>query len=232
MTIRLYELCGADETHLFSPHCWKTRLSFAHKGLDFQTVPVPFTKVASLEGGTDRKVPVMRDGETVVQDSFEIAKYLDATYRDTPPLFDGEGGIAMTQFVINWSQSQVHPEVAKLCLFDIYSALAPEDQAFFRMTREKIFGMTLEECDQKFEKNNAGLMKALLPLELTLKTQDFIGGDKPLFADYVVFGALQWLRTTAKNDVMPKDNRVADWFERLLDMYDGAGRAVPAACAA
>ena len=50
----------------------------------------------------------------------------------------------MTQMVINWSQTQVHPAVVKLCLIDIYNCLAPADQAFFRETREKLFGCTLE----------------------------------------------------------------------------------------
>ncbi|MEL6946925.1 MAG: glutathione S-transferase C-terminal domain-containing protein, partial [Pseudomonadota bacterium] len=77
--------------------------------------------------------------------------------------------------------------------------------------------------------DNSSLVAALLPLELMLKKQPFLGGKAPMFADYVVFGALQWLRTTAKKDVMPKDNRVAAWFENLLNMNNGAGRTVPAA---
>ncbi len=69
----------------------------------------------------------------------------------------------------------------------------------------------------------------LKTLDLMLKQQPFIGGETPLFADYVVFGAMQWARTTAKTDVLPKGTPSADWFDRLLDMYDGEGRKVPAA---
>ena len=224
MTIQIYELCGADEKVLFSPHCWKTRMALAHKGLDYETIPTPFTKVATMEGGDSRKIPVIRDGDTVVEESFEIAKYLEETYPDGPSLFGGEGGLALTQMVINWSQTQVHPAVVKLCLMDIHDSLATEDQAFFRQTREKLFGCTLEEFDAKFPKNADGLNAALLPLELTLKKQPFIGGKTPLFADYVVFGALQWLRTTAGDEFLPKEGGVATWFNALLDMYDGMGR--------
>ncbi|MEO0546443.1 MAG: glutathione S-transferase family protein [Pseudomonadota bacterium] len=233
MSIKLYELCSADPAHLFSPHCWKTRMSLAHKGLDFETVATPFTGIAGVEGGPARRVPVLRDGETVIEESLEIAKYLDANYPDAPSLLKGEGGAALTELVITWSQTQVHPAVVKLCLMDIFNALAPEDQVFFRATREKAFGKTLEEFQAQFDQNdNSGLVASLLPVELMLKKQPFIGGDTPLFADYVVFGALQWLRTSAPRDVMPKDSAVAGWFERLLDMYDGAGRRVPAAYAA
>ncbi|MEE9376234.1 MAG: glutathione S-transferase family protein [Rhizobiaceae bacterium] len=228
MTIKLYELCGADPTSVFSPHCWKTKMSLAHKGLDFESELVSFTQVSSIEGGDKRRVPVIRDGDTVVEESLAIAKYLDATYPDTPSLFNGEGGEALTNMVISWSQTQLHAEAIRLCLMDIYNGLAPVDQAFFRTTREKVFGMTLEEFDAKFPKTPNALNKALVPLELTLKNQKFLGGDTPIFADYVVFGALQWLRLTCTHDVMPKQGSVAAWFDTLLDMYDGMGRKAKA----
>ncbi|MCJ8309808.1 MAG: glutathione S-transferase family protein [Rhizobiaceae bacterium] len=228
MTIHHYELCGADEKHVFSPHCWKTRMALAHKGLDFETVAVPFTKVATVENGEGRRVPVLRDGDTVIEESYEIAKYLDRAYPDKPSLFNGEGGEELTKFVISWSLTQLHPAVAKLAVYDIHNALAPEDQAFFRQTREKLFGCTLEEFDAKFPKNGEALATALVPMENLLGRQKFLGGDSPVFADYVVFGALQWLRTTCSQDHLPQEGAVADWFNRLLDMYDGMGRAVKA----
>lgn len=224
MTIRIYELCGADPELLFSPHCWKTRMSVAHKGLDYQTVSVPFTGVATVEDGENRRVPVLRDGDTVVEESLEIARYLDKTYPDAPALLGGSEAEALTQFVIQWSQNVVHPEVVKVCLMDIYNALAPEDQAHFRTTREKLFGRTLEEFSAKFDKSGDGMAKALKPLEALLGQQDYLGGDKPMFADYVVFGPLQWARTCSTTPIVPTEGKVADWFNRLLDMHDGVGR--------
>ncbi len=224
MTIQIYELCGADQKHLFSPHCWKVRMAVAHKGLQWETIPVPFTEVAATEGGDSRRVPVIRDGDNVVEESFEIAKYLEANYADKPSLFGGAAGEALSLQIVNWSVVTLHPEVAKLCLMDIYKALAPADQEFFRTTREKMFGCTLEEFSAKHPKNADGLTKALTPLEMTLKTQSFIGGATPLFADYAVFGALQWLNTTSSTDYLSGDTAVLRWFNTLLDMYDGMGR--------
>ncbi|MEM8749718.1 MAG: glutathione S-transferase family protein [Pseudomonadota bacterium] len=229
MTMKLYELCGADETNLFSPHCWKTRLSLAHKGLDFESAPVPFTGVATIEGGENRKVPVLRDGDTVVEESMEIALYLDKTYPDAPSLFKGEGAKAMTRLIITWSQSQIHPIIARMSIMDIFARLAPADQQHFRTTREKLFGMTLEDFSTKMAATPDDLKKAILPLEMLLRDQPYIGGDTPLFADYVVFGPLQWLRTMQGEQGLPQDGTVADWFGRLLDMYDGMGRAQKAA---
>lgn len=224
MTIQIYELCGANPDHLFSPHCWKVRMAVAHKGLEWKTIPVPFTGVTTIEGGDSRRIPVIRDGDTVVEESYVIAKYLETAYPDAPSLFKGGGAEALTLHIINWAQTALHPEVGKLALLDIYKSLAPKDQDFFRAGREKMFGCTLEEFDAKHEKNGDSLGKALLPLELTLKKQKFIGGDSPLFADYAAFGALQWLLTSTGKDYLVSDTAVATWFNGLLDMYDGMGR--------
>ncbi len=233
MSIKIYELCGADEDVVFSPHCWKTRLSLAHKGLDHESVPTPFTAVAATEGGEGRRVPVIRDGDTVVEESFEIAKYLDQHYPNAPELVGGPAGQALTQMIINWSHTQVHSKVVALSLMEIFNTLAPADKEHFRTTREKLFGKTLEEFQAQFDTSDFGpLNAALLPLELTLRKQSYIGGETPLFADYVVFGPLQWLRVVKGLDTLPLDGKVGEWFEQLLDMYDGMGRRTKLAEAA
>lgn len=223
MTITLYDLCGADESHRFSPHCWKTRLSLRHKGLDFETVPVPFTKIADVEGGASKTVPVIRDGDRVVGESFAIARYLDEAYPDRPLLGSAEVE-ALTSFLISWSHGTVHPVVARMALVDIHDALAEDDKAYFRKTREALFGMSLEDFVVKRRATTADLEAAVAPLAATLKRQLFLGGEGPLFADYVVFGPLQWLRTIQGDGALPAEGPVREWFDRLLDMYDGEGR--------
>ncbi len=229
MAITLYELCGADESHLFSPHCWKTRMSLAHKGLDFQSVSTAFTEVSKIEGGATKSVPLIKDGEMVLGDSYEIAKYLESAYPDTPSLFGGDGGMALTNFIINWSQSQLHPLIGGLAMKDIHDILADADQKYFREDREAKIKMTLEQLHDGREAKVEMLNKALLPLKLMLKYQPYIGGETPMFADYVVFGALQWMRMTCTISVLPGEGEIADWFNRLLDMYDGMGRSAKAA---
>ena len=73
MTILLYELVGHDTARPFSPHCWKTVMALAHKGLDSSSVPTRFLEVPGVEGGVSKTVPVIRDGDQVVADSFAIA---------------------------------------------------------------------------------------------------------------------------------------------------------------
>jgi len=69
----------------------------------------------------------------------------------------------------------------------------------------------------------------LEPLRAMLKRQPFIGGATPLFADYIVFGPLQWVRITSPKTILEDGDPVKDWFERRLNLHDGLGRSVTAA---
>ena len=228
MTILLYELAGTDASRPFSPHCWKTVMSLAHKGLPYRTVATPFTQVPLVEDGASKLVPVIRDGDRVVSDSFDIAVYLDETYPDRPSLFGGPGGMATARFVERWSQLTLHPFLGAAALMDIHGMLAPADQAYFRQSREKRFGKPIEEVPVDREHRLAAFRAGLEPLRSTLSYQRFIGGGSPLFADYIVFGAFQWVRIVSPFQTLAGDDPVAAWFERCLDLHGGTGRRVAA----
>lgn len=229
MTITLYELAGKDHSRPFSPHCWKARMALAHKKLDYEAVPVGFTEIAGIENGGQTVVPVIRHGDRVIADSFEIALYLKDAYPDRGPgLFGGRESVSITRFVEGWSQTQLHPWIIKWAALDIYNMLDEADQAHFRKKREALFGTTLEEFVKDREKTVGQLKPLLMPLRMLLKHHDFIGGNHPMFADYIPFGALQWLRICSGTEMFDKDDPVMDWFSRMLDLYDGLGRSVPA----
>lgn len=229
MAILLYDLVGRDPTRPFSPHCWKTAFSLAHKGLEFDSIPTPFTSVPTVEGGVCRTVPVIRDGERVVGDSFDIALYLDEAYPDRPSLFGGEGGKATARFVERWSQLTVHPWLGAAALMDIHDRLGAEDQAYFRRSREQRFGKPLEEVVAESAAGLDAFRARLEPLRSMLGYQPFIGGASPLFADYIVAGAFQWVRIISTVKPLAADDPVAAWFERILDLHEGLGRKVSAA---
>ncbi len=229
MTILLYDLVGADDTRPFSPHCWKTTMCLAHKGLDYRRVPTPFTAVPDVEGGVSKTVPVIRDGEHVVADSFVIALYLDDAYPDRPMLFGGDGGKAMARFIERWSQLTIHPFANVAAMTDIHARLAPPDQAYFRDSREKRFGRSLEAATAPRQEGLAAFRASLEPLRNMLTYQPFIGGDGPLYPDYVVFGAFQWVRVMSPFKLLDDADPILGWFERLLDLYGGLGRSVTAA---
>lgn len=229
MTILLYDLVGSDPARPFSPHCWKAAFALAHKGLAFESVPTRFTAVKGVEGGVYGTVPVIHDGEWVVGDSFTIALYLEESYPTRPSLFAGEGGKAAARFIERWSQLTVHPFIGAAVLMDIHDRLAPEDQAHFRTSREARFGRPLEEVPADRDSRLQGFRAKLEPLRSMLTYQPFIGGERPLFADYIVAGAFQWLRVISPYRVLADDDPVGVWFERCLDLHGGLGRRVSAA---
>lgn len=229
MTILLYDLVGEDQSRPFSPHCWKTTMSLAHKGLDFQRVPTPFTSVPEVEGGFSKTVPVIRDGDRLVADSFAIALYLDEAYPDRPSLFGGKGGEAMARFIERWSQLTIHPFANVAAMTDIHARLAPTDQAYFRESREQRYGKSLEEVSAPREEGLGAFRASLEPLRNMLTYQPFIGGESPLYPDYIVFGAFQWVRIMSPFQMLADDDPIGSWFERLLDLHGGLGRSVAAA---
>ena len=229
MAILLHDLCGAGDRR-FSPYCWRTRMALAHKGLAVESRPTPFTGIAKIAGGGQKTVPVIEDNGRLVADSWAIAFYLEETYPDRPSLFGGPGGVALSKFVENWTQSAIHANLIRLIVKDIHDRLLPEDRAYFRQSREKRFGVRLEEVQAGREERLARLHGALAPLSTTLAKQPFLGGDGPLHADYIVFGSLQWARVISPFRVLPPPgDPVTDWFERCLDLFDGLGRSMPAA---
>ena len=229
MTRILHTLCGADVARPFSPHCWKAVMALAHKGLDFVEKPVPFLDVPKVENGFAKLVPVLRDGDRLVSDSFDIALYLEDTYPDRPTLFGGEGGKAAARFVEAFSQTVIHPAVSRIALLDIHASLDEENRIYFRESRELAFGKSLEQVAADREAELEGFPRKLAPLRRTLSHQPFLGGQGPLFADYIIFGALQWIRVTAGVTLFPDDDPVKAWFERCLDLHEARGRHVTAA---
>lgn len=229
MTILLYDLVGTDRGRPFSPHCWKVAFALAHKGLTYESVPTPFTAVKGVEEGVCGTVPVIRDGERIVGDSFAIALYLEETYPDRPSLFGGEGGKAAARFIERWSQLTVHPFLGAAVLMDIHDRLDPPDQAHFRMTREARFGKRIEDVPAGRDAGLDAFRAKLEPLRSMLSVQPFIGGETALFSDYIVASAFQWARVISPYPVLAADDPVAAWFERCLDLHGGLGRSVSAA---
>ena len=224
---KLFELCGTETERVFSPFCWRTRMALAHKGLDAETIPWRFTEKDAIAPHQSDKVPVLIDGETSVADSWAIANYLEDTYPDRPSLFGGEGGRAMGRMLNWWGDTVVLMGVFPMIASDIHGHLRPVDQAYFRKTREARLGKTLEEAAASRDTAVEGFRNALTPMRLTLKTQPYLGGASPNYADYIMFGTFQWARATSPFRLLKEDDPVYAWREKLLDAFGGMARKSP-----
>lgn len=222
----LYSLCAADGRRHYSPHVWKIIMALRHKGLDAEVRPVSFVDIRAIEDGSFRSVPVLNDDGVLEGDSFGIAVHLEQRYPDRPSLFGGEGGIAMARFVEAFSQAVLHPPVSLIAAMHMHALMSPPDQAYFRAAREKRFGKSLEEASAGAGAELRALAPKFAPLRTVLERQRWIGGATPLFADYILFGVLQWARVTLPAPLLAADDPVSAWFERCLDLHGGVGRAV------
>ncbi|APG48999.1 glutathione S-transferase family protein [Phaeobacter porticola] len=224
MTRKLYSLCGEDGIRHYSPHVWKIIMALEHKGLEYSLTPVSFEDISEIEDGSYSSVPVLRDGETVLGESYDIARYLDETYPEAPALFDGKGAMALTRFVESYCKTVLHPSLATIAVMDMHNLMSPDDQVYFRTARERRFGMSLEEMAKGADRERAALPDKLAPIRDLLTHQAWVSGATPAYADYTLFGTLQWCNVCSPNTLFTKDDTVSSWFDRCLDLYDGVGR--------
>ena len=222
---RLFELVGADPERPFSPYCWRSRMALAHKGLAFESVPWRFGETERLAFAQWDKVPVLVDGDRTVVDSWAIARYLEATYPDGPPLFAGPA--ATIRFVAAWADT-INAALVRLIVSDIPAVLGAEEQAYFRTSREQRFGMKLEAVTADREARLPAFRALLQPLRTALADHPYLGGAGPDYADYAVFSAFQWARCVSPLVLLADDDPVHAWRERMLDRFGGMARQVPA----
>ena len=216
--IKMYDLAGADKNRRFSPYCWRIRMALAHKRLNVECMPWHFTEKDKIKFSGQERVPVLIDGSNTISDSWEIAKYLESAYPDRPSLKLDNGEVLFIKF---WSETVLHPELLQLLVMDIHDNLSLEDQSYFRESREKMLGKTLEEVVANRQEQLPRIQKLLTPLRSTLSKQEYLSGETPGFSDYIVFGAFQWARCVSDFSILNADDIVYKWRDKMLNIYEG-----------
>lgn len=230
MSLVLYDLVGRDDRR-FSPACWRTKLALAHKGLPFATVPTRFSDIRRLHDGRFATVPVLRDGETWIADSDAIAAYLEEAYPDRPSLYGGAGGRALAAFMREWVQASLHEPLIRMILPDIHDHLADaEDRAYFRASREARFGTSLEAVAAGREAMIEPFRLGLVPLRRLVAARPFLGGEAPLYPDYMVLGAFQWARSVSPfaSHLLAAEDPLRAYLARLMALHGGLAAKTPA----
>ncbi|GGF66652.1 glutathione S-transferase [Azorhizobium oxalatiphilum] len=228
MSLTLYELAGADAELRFSPHCWKTRMALAHKGLAAERLPWRFSEKANIAFSGQGFVPVLVDDETVLSDSWRIATYLEDRYPDRPSLFGSAQGRSFARFCNSWADSTQVLPLRMILTYDIFTLVHENDRAYFRTSRETRFNRKLEEFGTETEKHVTDFRAGLAPARAVLSEQPFLCGEAPTYADYCLFGMFMWARCIKKIELLETDDPVHAWRERLLDLFDGLARKAPA----
>ena len=219
MTIQLFELVGRDDRR-FSPYCWRTRMALEHKGLAYETIPTRFTDKELISFSGQERVPVIRDGHTVVSDSWAIAEYLEEQYSDAPSLFGGATGHGLAKFLNVWTDRTLHLALIKLVIADILDHTDPADHAYFNESRTARLGKTPAQVQTRSEEDVKSFRAAVATLRAALDSRDYLSGEAPAYGDYIVFGAFAWSRVISNYRLLETDDPIYAWRARMLEMFD------------
>jgi len=221
--LELWELGGRDDCR-FSTFSWRTRLALHHKGLSFAVHPVAVSDKAAIGFSGQGKVPILKHDGRVIPDSWAIALYLEKEFPERPTLFGGEIGQTLTHVFNVWADRELIPALIPFLMRDVLDCVGEADGAHLRLQIESAMKKTLEDLSAGREQAVQAFRRKLQPVRKALETRNFLGGAAPTYADYVLFGLLQWARVISPAEVLEDDDAVAAWFERVLDLYDGVGR--------
>jgi glutathione S-transferase len=172
---------------------------------------------------------VLVDGQNVVHDSWTIACHLEDRNPDAPSLFGGPGGRAVTRLFNHWVDHSLEKALAPILIPYLLAVACPEDRAYYRQTREARFGLTVEQMTARRQAYVEALQPVLEPLRQRLAETSFLGGDRPGYVDYLVFGDFQWARSVCDRDLLgPEDKSLHAWRSTMLDLFGGLARSVNA----
>ena len=221
--LELWELGGRDDCR-FSTFSWRARLALHHKGLAFSVHPVAVSNKAAIGFSGQRKVPIVKHDGHVITDSWAIALYLEKEFPERPTLFGGDVGQTLTQVFNVWADRELIPALIPFLMRDVLDCVSEADGAHLRGQIEGAMKQSLEDLSVGREQAMTAFRRKLQPVRKALEANDFLGGAAPTYADYVLFGPLQWARVVSPAKVLEDGDVVAAWFDRMLDLYDGEGR--------
>ena len=136
--------------------------------------------------------------------SQDIAVYLEEQYPEQPSLFPPRTRALQAAFYDEVSEALLVPMFVSL-LYQHLEKCVPGDKAYFRTSREAIFGCTFEEIAPK----GGDVEKKLAEIETVLEKAagwidvgagSFVGGEEPLNADLNLAAMLLWARTVGGED--------------------------------
>lgn len=215
--IELFEVSGEDPLLVFSPFCWRVRLALAHKGLKANFHAVSYVDKKQISFSDQDLLPVIRDGQTVLHDSFAIIRYLDRQYSHATLGMEAAAG-QRARMIDQIAHQELLFGLFRLLVLRILPLLSSSDSAYFRNKHESLLGTTLEAFAHE-QTGNDLVQRALVPFESHLHSSLFFDGEEPGAVDILIGGFFFWawvLRLTP----WEKSPSVNAWFERMLNRYE------------
>jgi glutathione S-transferase len=234
-----------------SPYSEKVRLMLDYKGLAYRKIEVTpgvgQIEVYRLSG--QPQVPVLKDGNVIVADSTEIAKYLDRQYPDRPLIPAGDKQRGLCMLMEEWADESIGAKSQTL-LFSALSSdaslrsalLPPATPDFLRTLVEGVPGDLLKALGTGIGAGSDAVSAAMEAIKqdleslcLLLQDSPYLVGSQPTLADFAVAGLSMFLKFPEGQylDIPEKlkgkgvpgiaDNSLYapffSWRDRLYDQY-------------
>ena len=173
------------------------------------------------------KVPIL--GMTIASSptSWAIALYLERTFPDGRSLFGGPTGENLTQFFNLWADRELIPALVPYLMRDVLDCVDAADAAHLRRKIERDIQEVARGTSSRAREGAwSGFRRKLPPVRKTLERKKFFGGGGPTYADYILFGVLQWVAGRVAR--RPCSSPTMPWqpgSSALLDLYGGVGAA-------
>ena len=194
-----------------SPFAWRVMLTLELKGMAYESKLLEFSKgehkaTAYLELNPRGKVPTLKDGDFVLNESLAIMSYLDRKYPQ-PPLF----GKTPDETGLIWRA---------LLECESYMVSAGD-----KIVRPIFFGKGLEKIEE-IQQAAATIRQELKIMDQRLAGSQWLVGDNISAADIGVFPSLQILLRAASKDasrpfnlgLLPLEQsfpNIARWVQRI-----------------
>ena len=178
----------------FSTNAERVALALAHKGLEVESVVIDYADRSEVERVSGQGlVPVLDDGGTIVVDSMEIVRHLEARFPE-PPLYPSDVARRAEMLVfIDWFN-----RVWKVAPNAIEAELGAA-----RPDQERVDALAAE------------MAAALDRFEAMLAGREYLMGDAFSAADIAAFPFLKY--------ALMRDPADDEAFHRILDSYQELG---------
>ncbi|KAG0246347.1 hypothetical protein B0O80DRAFT_122810 [Mortierella sp. GBAus27b] len=223
--LRLFELVDSKtRTISFSPAVWRAKYALRRKNLPYETVPVTFLEIPVKipEACPNVEIPLVptlqvEDGQGLL-DSLKIAEYLEEKYPDRPLIFGASPSEKKLQlFFQSYVQAKLHPAIQRLVFSGMYEMQDSDNALYFRTSREKSLGTPHDKIPGDRNKNLREIKENLGIIRDALQSSDWIYGDQPGWADFVLGSSFSWFHACAPENF--KDAVLDAFDDSILSNY-------------
>ncbi|KAH6912527.1 hypothetical protein BKA70DRAFT_1530398 [Coprinopsis sp. MPI-PUGE-AT-0042] len=231
--ITFFDLPCNAPNKVWSPNTWKTRLCLNYKGLPYKTEWVEFPDIRALyekynvpgnakpDGSPEPyySLPAILDVEPstgkviMVADSLKIAKYLDATYPDTPkvlPSIEDEKSIAEQEAFARRVLMALFPIFPNIFGSKVLKMGNEASQGYGSISSLDEVTFTEEEKKENFAKFLGAFDGPGAAIQDEGGKVAWASGDAISFSDFAIAGALYWVRASVGEDSQ-EWKMVAEW---------------------